>query len=137
MTTPEPLTDVVEAIKVFVGHPEIFESDLQDRLFPLLPDGMFVSTSGSPFVEVTAAGADKAAAVQRLAATRGLDRSEVMTFGDQMNDLSMLEWAGVGVAMGNARTEAVAVADRVTSSNVDDGVAEVIEELVAAQETSS
>lgn len=133
VTTPEPIAEVAEAIKVFVGHPNIFEADLQHRLLPLLPEGMFVSTSGAPFVEMTAAGADKAAAVQRLAAARGIDRAEVMTFGDQMNDLSMLEWAGVGVAMGNARPEAKAVADRVTTSNVEDGVAAVIEELLAAQ----
>ncbi|MGI9594913.1 MAG: Cof-type HAD-IIB family hydrolase [Acidimicrobiales bacterium] len=130
VSTHEPLHEVRSAIKLFLAHPEIVESDLQHAVQPLLFPGMNVSTSGAPFVEVTAAGVDKATTLARVAAARGFRRSEVMAFGDQMNDLAMLQWAGVGVAMGNARPEAKAVADEVTASNSEDGVALLIEKLL-------
>ena len=55
-----------------------------------------------------------------------------MAFGDGMNDLEMLAWAGVGVAMANASDEAKAAADRVTADNDHDGVALVVEELLTS-----
>ena len=127
---PEPLDQVVDAIKLFVAHPEVHESELQHTVAPLLDPGMNVSTSGAHFVEVTAAGIDKGTTLARVAAAMGIEQSEVMAFGDQMNDLTMLAWAGVGVAMGNARPEAIEAADRVAPSNSEDGVAQVIEQLL-------
>jgi len=50
-----------------------------------------------------------------------------VAFGDMPNDVPMLQWAGLGVAMGNAHPEAAAAADEVTASNTDDGVARVLE----------
>ncbi len=131
LTDHEPLDVVESAIKLFLAHPEILESDLQHRVQPLLFPGMNVSTSGAPFVEITAAGVDKATTLAMVAAERGIDRSEIMAFGDQMNDLAMLQWAGVGVAMGNARPEAKQAADEVTAPNWDDGVATMIEQLLS------
>ena len=131
LTEPEPIDGVTPIIKLFVTHPEVREAALQHTVAPMLPDGMQVSTSGAPFVEVTAAGVNKATTLAKVAAAKGIDRSEIMAFGDQMNDLAMLEWAGVGVAMGNARPEATAAADRVTATNAEDGVAQLIEELLA------
>ena len=55
---------------------------------------------------------------------------EVVAFGDNLNDLTMLEWAGRGVAMGNALDEVKAIADETTSTNIDFGVARILEELV-------
>lgn len=130
LTNHEPLDEVQSAIKLFLAHPEIVEADLQHAVQPLLYSGMNVSTSGAPFVEVTAAGVDKATTLAMVAAERGIQQSEVIAFGDQMNDLAMLEWAGVGVAMGNARPEAKAAANRVTTSNAEDGVAFTIEQLL-------
>lgn len=131
LTDPEPIDQIEAAIKLFVAHPEVREAELQHAVQPLLPAGMNVSTSGAPFVEVTAAGVDKATTLAIVAESMGIDRSEVMAFGDQMNDLPMLEWAGIGVAMGNARAEATAAADRVTATNGEDGVAQAIEALLA------
>ena len=50
-----------------------------------------------------------------------------MAFGDMPNDVPMLRWAGLGVAMGNAHPEAMAAADEVTAPNTDDGLARVLE----------
>jgi hydroxymethylpyrimidine pyrophosphatase-like HAD family hydrolase len=51
----------------------------------------------------------------------------VVAFGDMPNDVPMLGWAGLGVAMGNAHPDAVAAADEVTTTNAEDGVARVLE----------
>ena len=54
----------------------------------------------------------------------------MVAFGDGLNDHEMLTWAGHGVAMGNADDATKAIADEVTASNDDDGVASVVERLV-------
>jgi hypothetical protein len=79
-----------------------------------------------------APGVAKEVALARLAAERGIDPSEVVAFGDQLTDVGMLAWAGLGVAVANAHAAAVDAADEVTASNDDDGVALVLERLVAA-----
>ena len=64
---------------------------------------------------------------EKVAAEHGITAAEVVAFGDMPNDIPMLSWAGLGVAVANAHEEAKAVADEVTLSNDDDGVAVVIE----------
>ena len=96
-----------------------------------LLDGLaHVTTSGAPFVELTPAGADKGAALARLAAELRIDASEVVAFGDNHNDLTMLRWAGRAVAMGNAVEAAKEAADEVTAHHADDGVALVVEAIL-------
>jgi hydroxymethylpyrimidine pyrophosphatase-like HAD family hydrolase len=68
-------------------------------------------------------------ALARAAARLGVAQSDCVAFGDSFNDREMLEWAGVGVAVGNARPELKAVADRIGLSADDDGVAEMLKEL--------
>jgi hydroxymethylpyrimidine pyrophosphatase-like HAD family hydrolase len=89
-----------------------------------------VSVSGEWVVEVSAAGVNKAAALAELCEELGIDASEVVAFGDQLNDLPMLSWAGHGVAVANAHPEVIEVADEVTAANDEDGVALVLERLV-------
>jgi hypothetical protein len=72
---------------------------------------------------VLAAGVSKASALRWLAAERGIAPAQVMAIGDDLNDVEMLQWAGLGVAMGNAIEEARAAADVHTVSNAEDGVA--------------
>ena len=64
-----------------------------------------------------------------LAGEHGVDAADVVAFGDMPNDLPMLAWAGHGVAVANAHPEVHAVADEVTATNDDDGVAQVLERL--------
>ena len=88
-----------------------------------------VSVSGEWVVEISPAGVNKAAALAELCEELRVDASEVVAFGDHLNDLPMLAWAGRGVAVANAHPEVLAVADKVTASNDDDGVALVLERL--------
>jgi hydroxymethylpyrimidine pyrophosphatase-like HAD family hydrolase len=81
-------------------------------------------------VEIGPHGVDKAVALGWLATHLGLDRADVWAFGDGINDVDMLRWAGRGIAMANADEAVLAVADEVTMSNDDDGVAVVLERLV-------
>ena len=70
-----------------------------------------------------AKGIDKAASLDRLAKTLGIKQEEVMAFGDGYNDLSMIEYAGLGVAMANAVDGVKERADVMTLSNDEDGIA--------------
>jgi hydroxymethylpyrimidine pyrophosphatase-like HAD family hydrolase len=72
----------------------------------------------------------KASALARLAGRAGITPEQVVAFGDMPNDLPMLAWAGRAVAVANAHPEVLALADEVTASNDDDGVALVLERLV-------
>ena len=90
-----------------------------------------MTTSGVAFVELTPPGADKGTAVARLADQLGIASSDVLAFGDNQNDLTLFDWAGRSVAMGNALDMVKDVADEITETNVDCGVALVIEELLS------
>lgn len=81
-------------------------------------------------VEVSALGVSKAATLAELAIERGIDASEVIAFGDMPNDLEMLGWAGLGYAMADGHVEALAAADHVAPPCAEDGVAQVIEDLL-------
>ena len=90
------------------------------------------SSSSDTLLEMSAAGVSKGSGLAALCAARGVDRSEVIAFGDMPNDLPMLAWAGRGIAMGNAHPDVLAAADRVTATNEQSGVAAVLERLLAA-----
>ncbi|MBE5816531.1 MAG: HAD family phosphatase [Clostridiales bacterium] len=89
-----------------------------------------VVTSRAQFIELTDKRADKKSSLEIIAARYGVGLNEIMAFGDQLNDLSMLEGAGVGIAMGNAHPELKKKADIVTLSNDEDGVAYMLERLL-------
>ena len=116
--------------KIFVSHPTLGSDELIDASAQLVPEGTHVTTSGTSFVELTPPGGDKAMGLARLCAQLGVDAGDVIAFGDNNNDVSMLGWAGRGIAMGNATSEAKAAADEVTATNTDFGVAQILESLV-------
>jgi Cof subfamily protein (haloacid dehalogenase superfamily) len=80
-------------------------------------------SSTSALVEISAAGVTKAAGLAWLCEREGLTAADVIAFGDMPNDIPLLTWAGRGVAMGNAHPAVVEVADEVTRTNDEDGVA--------------
>ena len=80
-------------------------------------------------VEVLHPRVSKGLALDVLCRRFGIESEHVLAFGDNVNDVEMLEFAGLGVAMDNGSPEAHAVADRITASNDEDGIAVVLEEL--------
>lgn len=117
-------------VKVMIGHPEIRHDELLRRARDLMPPEVSASTSGAPFIEVTAAGVDKAFGLAELCGELGVVAHEVLAFGDNLNDLPMLSWAGRSVAMGNAHPSVVATATDRTDDHADDGVAAYLERLL-------
>ena len=85
---------------------------------------MFLSESY--FLELTALGVTKSSGLERLLAHLGESREALMACGDGLNDLDMLSYAGLGVAMANAYAQTKAVAKAVTGSNDQDGVAQAV-----------
>lgn len=88
------------------------------------------SYSGLNFIELAAGVVTKATALELLARDLRIDASEVISFGDNHNDLAMLRWAGRGYAMANATADAKAAADEVIGFNDDDALALKIEQLL-------
>jgi Cof subfamily protein (haloacid dehalogenase superfamily) len=82
------------------------------------------------FLEFTQLGVTKGASLDYLIKPLGINPEEVIAIGDSYNDLTMIEFAGLGVAMGNAPEDIKEKADYVAPSNMEDGVAEVVEKFV-------
>ena len=95
----------------------------------MTPD-MNIVKSAPYYFEVLNKEASKGAAVANLAQHLGIDQDEIMAIGDNENDLSMIEYAGLGVAMGNAVSLVKEAANVITSSNDEHGVAAAIKKYV-------
>ena len=104
----------------------------QEALRLAFPRGASFLKSKPYFLEIAPEGVDKGKALLRLAAHLGLSRDEVMAFGDGQNDVAMIAAAGTGVCMENGCPEARAAADLIAPSNIEDGVAVVIEGYLKA-----
>ncbi len=132
-----PLEQIADApvVKLLIRGPRGIDADqFRDAVRGAVGNRLELTWSvpaGVPLLEASAPGVDKAGALARLADSMGMVAADVIAFGDMPNDVSMLRWAGTGVAMGNAHPELIAVADRVSSSNDADGVAVVLEQVFA------
>jgi Cof subfamily protein (haloacid dehalogenase superfamily) len=123
LTTPEELTSApaVKLLARSASHdPDGFLELISHTLGELAET---THSSTSALVEISAPAVTKAAGLAWLCERDGIDASEVLAFGDMPNDIPMLTWAGHSVAMGNAHPAARAVADEVTRTNDEDGVA--------------
>ncbi len=90
------------------------------------PAGMVVTSSAPNNIEINHRLAQKGIAVARVAKERGIPAEQVMTIGDNLNDVSMIQWAGVSFAMGNAELELKEYAKYETATNLENGVGEAI-----------
>lgn len=116
------------------GVPKFLMAGDPERLVPLekemsaaLGAEMEISRSAPFFLELTPRGIDKALSLDRLFTHLGIERKESIACGDGYNDLTMIRFAGLGVAMANAEEGVRKEADHITLSNDEDGVAEVLE----------
>ena len=90
-------------------------------------EGDMTYSTNNGLIEVVPLGISKATGVAEVAQPLGITAEDVVAFGDMPNDVPMLRWAGLGVAMGNAHQEAIDAADEVTAPNSEDGLARVLE----------
>lgn len=106
--------------------PEL-ERELADRY-----EGVLSIYRSEPFfIECMPLGVDKAASLEKLFGKIGIDRADTIACGDGFNDMSMIEYAGVGIAMANAQEAVKQVADMVTEkTNDEDGLLEVVEKFL-------
>lgn len=93
-------------------------------------EGINVSSSWSNNVEVMSDRVSKGLSLKYLCDKLNIDRKNVIAIGDNENDISMIEFAGLGVAMGNGEEIVKNKADIITDTNENDGVAQIIEEYV-------
>jgi Cof subfamily protein (haloacid dehalogenase superfamily) len=115
-------------IKVLARHPSRGSEDMARAARDAVGHLVDVTYSASGgLLECAVRGVTKAHGLARAAAHHGVDAADVVAFGDMPNDLAMLGWAGHGVAVANAHADVLRVADEVTASNLDDGVASVLE----------
>ena len=94
-------------------------------------EGLTACQSMPTFCDVMKGGISKAYALRKLSESLGINREEIVAIGDQLNDLELIEYAGLGIAVANAEDELKEKADAVTTStNNDDAVAEAIEKFL-------
>jgi Cof subfamily protein (haloacid dehalogenase superfamily) len=120
---------------MFFGEPPLVEREL-GHLTARFGAGLSVVRSDATLGELTAPGLSKGLALAALARHLGVARERVVAIGDQDNDVPMLQWAGLGLAMGNAPTSVQEVADAVIPSVEEDGVAWAIREYILGNEAT-
>ena len=121
-----------ETIKLLAFHHNHSALELLDIIPPIVGADLVVNHMGTEAVELGPPGADKGAGLRWLCTHLGIDAADVMVFGDEINDLAMFDFAGHSVAVANASPPVRAAATEITASNNDDGVAMVIEALLAS-----
>ncbi|MFF9097167.1 MULTISPECIES: HAD family hydrolase [unclassified Streptomyces] len=115
--------------KVLLRHPELSDDALAATARAVVGSLATVTMSGPGTVELQPCGVTKATGLALAADRLGLGAERALAFGDMPNDIPMFAWAARGVAMANAHPELKAVADEITLSNEDDGIAVVLERL--------
>lgn len=125
----------LEAVKhpitkcLIVGEP-VRLAELEKEMYAQLKDRMGVFRSEPYFLELVPKGIDKGKSLEALLERLGVVREELMAVGDGFNDLTMIKFAGMGVAMANAQEVVKENADFITLSNEEDGVAYAIEKFI-------
>ncbi|WP_328904805.1 Cof-type HAD-IIB family hydrolase [Streptomyces sp. NBC_00234] len=121
-------------LKVLAHHAELAPDDFLALARAAAGDlASFTRSSPTALLEISGRDVSKASTLALCCAERGIDAAEVVSFGDMPNDVEMLSWAGASYAMGNAHPDAVAAASGTTLTNNEDGVAVVIERILATR----
>jgi Cof subfamily protein (haloacid dehalogenase superfamily) len=117
--------------KLYLQHPVLGDDELAKAASAVAGDLVSITMSGQDLVEMLPLGLSKAKGLSIAARRLGRSSRETIAFGDMPNDIPMLAWAAHGVAMANAHPELLAVADEITGSNNEDGIAVLLERLLA------
>lgn len=119
-----PLNKILTA-----GDPEYLKEHYKEMMEPF-KDTLSCMFTADFYFEFTANGIDKAKALDTVLIPMGYKREEMIAFGDGHNDASMVKYAGIGVAMANAVDDLKAIADEITLSNEEDGIAHILSEYI-------
>lgn len=112
-------------------HPDAADADrIRDHLGEVHAEVVDHRRWGAPWhvIEIIRHGLNKAVGISAVAEWVGIPQERIIAFGDEDNDFEMIEYAGTGVAMGNAIDELKTLADEVTGTNNEDGIADILEE---------
>lgn len=136
-STPEEINQLEAVNKImFIDHTEILDSAIEN-----LPDWIYekfnVVRSTPNFLEILPKGVSKGTGIKLLADSLGIKQEEIIAVGDADNDIDMIEYAGLGVAMGNAFENVKAIADYISKTNEEDGVAHVINKFILSDDEES
>ncbi|MGW1990066.1 HAD family hydrolase [Embleya sp. NPDC001921] len=116
-------------LKLYLHHEDYDDDRLTACARKICAGLVDVTHAGAGIVELLPLGLSKAVGLSLAARKLGARAADTIAFGDMPNDVAMFKWVAHGVAMANAHAELLAVADEVTLSNMDDGVAVVLERL--------
>ncbi|MBC2074053.1 Cof-type HAD-IIB family hydrolase [Listeria marthii] len=111
------------------GDPAYMQENYQAMMAPF-KDSLNCVFTADFYFEFTAQGIDKAKALDTILTPMGISPENIIAFGDGHNDITMVEYAGTGIAMSNAVPELKAAASSVTLSNNEDGIAHVLNSLI-------
>jgi len=120
---PEPVT------KLLCSSPDWSATELATMADIILCPSVTVTHSEGNWIELSAPGADKESALARICRRLGAQQEDVVVIGDQTNDIGMLKWGGVSVAVANAIPSVLELVDIVVPSNAEEGVAQFMEGL--------
>ena len=129
-----PLAEIWDepALKLLVRNEGLDHDEFRDRVIAAVGDLAHATWSIPGLVEISAAGVTKASALIGLCETLGVEAADVVAFGDMPNDIPMLTWAGTSYAMADAHESVLELADHVAPPCEEEGVAQVLEELLAS-----
>ncbi|PGT84839.1 MULTISPECIES: Cof-type HAD-IIB family hydrolase [Bacillaceae] len=129
------VSDFVQSVTVpvvktlMVAEPDVLKV-VEKKLQEELDEHFSIMRSKPYFLEFTEKGVTKGTSLNQLIQRCGIKQEEVIAIGDSYNDISMIEFAGLGVAMGNAPQEIKDLANFVADTNMNDGVAKVVDEFI-------
>ncbi|MFG2711159.1 Cof-type HAD-IIB family hydrolase [Streptomyces goshikiensis] len=128
----EPDTAAAPVLKLLAHHSELSPDKFLTLARSAAGDHASITRSSpTALLEISGLGISKASTLELCCAERGISPAEVVAFGDMPNDVEMLRWAGTSYAMGNAHPDVIAAASGRTVANNEDGVAVVIERIIA------
>jgi hypothetical protein len=130
----ELLTEDITRLMLVAAHEQAIE--LEEQLNGQFGKQLSVARVDESLVQVMHPRAGKMSALSTVAEHYGRQRNSVMAIGDALNDLGMIQWAGLGVAVHNAHPRVRSMADFITASNDEDGVAEALEMFVIGSAAS-
>ncbi len=136
-TTRKPVADIEDFVRRNISHIEglnLIVADMEEKRvirsrLEKIKD-VYVTSSVPRYLEVSRGGVCKGTALQYLAKRLDISRDEILAFGDGENDIEMLQYAGIGVAMENGEKKLQAAADRIAPDCDEDGMAKTIQELI-------